>query len=398
MSLRSVAEHRARVLDLLPASRRTAVVPVDQALGRVLADDVTAVEPVPRFDNSAMDGYAVRHEDIATAGVRLRVVGESRAGAPPTTAVGSGEAIRIMTGAVVPDGADTVVPLEQTDDGREEVVIVDPPRPRRHVRYAGEDLAAGSVVATAGTVLDAIALSSIASAGAAECRVVERPRVAVITTGAELQALGAPLAAGQIPESNSLLISGALVEAGAEVVLRQSVGDEAGGLLDAFSEARRAEADLVVLSGGVSVGDYDVVRTTLSGDLEFTGVQMSPGRPQASGTIDSMPVIAVPGNPVAAAVSIEAFVRPAVLTLAGRRLIDRPEIIAKAGVDWTSKPDREQYTAVRWESTDAGMRVFPLVQGSHRVGSLARMQAWAVVPADTEQIREGDPVRTLLVR
>jgi len=392
-----VAEHRDRVLSLLPTSRRTVTVPADQAFGRVLAEDVTAVEPVPRFDNSAMDGYAVRSSDL-TAGTRLRVVGESKAGTPPTAPVRAGEAVRIMTGAIIPDGADTVVPLEQTDDGREQVVIMDPPSPGRHVRYAGEDMAVGALVIAAGTVLDAIAVSSVASTGTGECRVFERPRVAVITTGAELRPPGSPLGAAQIPESNSLLIAGLLAEAGAEVVLRLSVGDEASGLLDGFAQAKSAEADLVVLSGGVSVGDYDVVHTSLSGELEFVGVQMAPGRPQACGVIDSMPVIAVPGNPVAAAVSVEAFARPAVLTLAGRDRIDRTEIIATAGADWRSKSDREQYTAVRYETTDAGLRVTPLTQGSHRVGSLGAMQAWAVVPVGTDQVREGDRVRTLLVR
>ncbi|WP_293782673.1 gephyrin-like molybdotransferase Glp [uncultured Aeromicrobium sp.] len=395
--LRTVAEHRDRVLAALPTRRRTRRAPLDQARGLVLAAPATAREAVPRFDNSAMDGYAVRHADLAE-GVELRVVGEARAGAAPKVRVRSGQAVRIMTGACLPDGADTVVPLELTDDGHDRVRIQVVPEAGRHIRRAAEDVQVGDLVAESGVVLDALVLAALAAAGVAEVLVVERPRVAVISTGSELRPPGAPLRPGQIPESNSLMIAGLAEEAGADVVLRTIVSDEAAAVEAALLSAQSAESDLVVLSGGVSVGDYDVVRQTLDGRLEFLAVAMSPGRPQGLGALGAMPVVAVPGNPVAAAVSVEAFVRPAVLTLAGRREITRPVLKAMASQGWSSPNDREQYTAVRLELSETGAWVHPLAQGSHRAGSLAAVDGWAVVPAGTSAVRRGDRVDVLVVR
>ncbi|RLV54938.1 molybdopterin molybdenumtransferase MoeA [Aeromicrobium phragmitis] len=397
MTLRTVAEHRERVLAVLPTRHRTRRVPLEQAHGLVLAAPATAQEAVPRFDNAAMDGYAVRHADLRVGGV-LTVVGEVRAGVAPAFEVAAGQAARIMTGAFLPEGADTVVPFELTDDGRDQVRIDDVPDLGRHIRRAAEDVEVGDLVAESGVVVDALTLAALAATGVADVLVVERPRVAVISTGSELCPPGAPLGAGQIPESNSLMIAGLVEEAGADVVSRTSVPDDPWAVETAVRAAEEAEADLVVLSGGVSAGDYDVVRLSLADRLEFVGVAMSPGRPQGVGLLGDLPVVAVPGNPVAAAVSVEVFVRPAVLTLAGRRETTRPVMSALASQGWTSKGDREQYTAVRLELSENGAWAHPLAPGSHRAGSLAAVEGWAVVPLGTSAVRRGDRVDVLVVR
>src|SRR5690606_17492183 len=213
VTLRTVAEHRDHVLAALRVTRRTRQVPLEDALGRVLAAPVTAREAVPRFDNAAMDGYAVRHADLRE-GATLAVVGECAAGAVPTAPVVEGAAVRIMTGAPMPGGADTVVPLELTDDGRERVTVREVPAPGRHVRRAAEDVEVGDLVAEPGVVIDALALAALAATGVPHVLVVERPRIAVISTGSELCPPGAPLREGQIPESNSLMIAGLVHEAG----------------------------------------------------------------------------------------------------------------------------------------------------------------------------------------
>ncbi|MFD1859310.1 molybdopterin molybdenumtransferase MoeA [Aeromicrobium camelliae] len=397
MTLRTVAEHREHVLAMLPDRRRTRRVPLDQAHGRVLAAPATAQEAVPRFDNAAMDGYAVRHVDLRE-GATLAVVGHVGAGAASSVRVGAGEAVRIMTGARLPEGADTVVPFELTDDGRERVRIDAVLEAGRHIRRTAEDVEVGDLVVESGVVVDALTLAALAATGVADVLVVERPRLAVISTGSELRAPGEALGAGQIPESNSLMIAALVEEAGADVVLRTSVPDESEAVQEALRRAHAAEVDLVVLSGGVSAGDYDVVRQALADHLEFVGVAMSPGRPQALGLVGDVPVVGVPGNPVAAAVSVEVFVRPAVLALAGHREITRPALSAMASQGWSSKDDREQYTAVRLEVSENGSWVHPLAHGSHRAGSLAAVEGWAVVPRGTSAVRRGDRVDVLVVR
>lgn len=397
MSLRTVAEHRQRVLTAITRDRRTRRVALDAALGRVLAAPTTAREAVPRFDNAAMDGYAVRHADLHE-GATLTVVGESAAGAAPTAEVAAGTAVRTMTGACLPEGADTIVPLELTDDGREHVTVHQVPSLGRHVRRAAEDVQVGDLVAEPGAVLDALVVAALAATGVPDVLVVEPPRVAVISTGSELSPPGEPLAAGQIPESNSLMIAGLVQEAGAEVVLRTCVPDDAEAVEQVLTNAQGARADLIVLCGGVSVGDYDVVRRTLAGRLEFLAVAMSPGRPQGFGVIDGTPVIAVPGNPVAAAVSVEVFVRPAVLALAGRSDTTRPVIHALASQGWSSSTEREQYTAVRLETAETVSWAHPIAQGSHRAGSLAAVEGWAVVPRGISAVRRGDNIEVLVIR
>ncbi|MDR2280234.1 MAG: molybdopterin molybdotransferase MoeA, partial [Gordonia sp. (in: high G+C Gram-positive bacteria)] len=263
--MRTVDEHRARILGAaapLPVER----IPLSEALGRVLASDVRSRWPVPLFDNSAMDGYAV-HGGEAIAGAELRVVADVPAGSSLDPAIGPGEAARIMTGAPVPTDADAVVPLEHTDLGTEvraaapdRIVVTTAPRPGAHIRRAGEDAEAGSLTVAAGTVLGPWQLSAAASAGHDVVEVHRSPRVAVVSTGSELIAPSDEPLRGQIPESNSVLLASAAAAAGADVVAVHTVADEESDLIAVLD---RVDVDVVVLSGGASVGAFDVVKAVL---------------------------------------------------------------------------------------------------------------------------------------
>lgn len=400
-----IDQHRERILSVahpLPARR----MPIDDTLGLVLAEDVTNRWPVPLFDNSAMDGYAVRVED-AVDGARLRVVGDVPAGSSEDPPVGRGEAVRIMTGAPVPTDATAIVPVEHTDLGvflsaepPEEILVTQAPVPGAHIRRRGEDAAAGSVVVAAGNTIGSWQLSSIASAGRDEVLVHPAPRAAVISTGSELIAPGATPQRGQIPESNSRLLAAALRSAGAEVVHVATVPDDDEALR---TELARLDADLVVLSGGASVGAFDVVKSVLDGSgsartpVRFESVAMQPGKPQGFGVADDGALLfCLPGNPVSVAVSFEMFVRPAVCALAGHGELSRPVTVLPAGADWRCPPGRAQVLPVVVRSG----AVFPASaggSGSHLVASLAQASDLAIIPAETERVQEGDPVTVMLV-
>ena len=314
--MRSVDEHQ-RVIAGLIIARAPAAVNTAEAVGLVLAADVVAPLSLPVFDNSAMDGYAVRAGDITAAGpdesVSLPVAEDIPAGRTDRLTLAAGTAHRIMTGAPVPAGADAVVPVEQTDAGTETVAIRSTARVGQHIRRAGEDVTAGITVLSAGQTLTPAALGLAAALGLHELIVTPRPRVVVISTGSELVGPGTPLRPGQIYESNAVMLAAAVREAGAEVVTVATCGDD----VDAFRAAVNAHAgdsDVVITSGGVSAGAYEVVKDTFGRDsaVEFVKVAMQPGMPQGSGTLpDGRALIALPGNPVSALVSFEVFVRPA---------------------------------------------------------------------------------------
>ena len=288
-------------------------VPVASAAGRVLGEDARAVIDLPPFDSSAMDGYAVRAAD--TPGP-LRVVGHSAAGRPEARAVGPGEAVVISTGAVVPAGADAVVPVERTTGD----VVVESVDKSDNVRPRGGDVRAGDIVVPAGSPLGAPQVSALAAAGVAVVRCGRRPRVAVLSTGSELRAPGEPLAPGQIYESNSLLIAAQLGVAGAIATVFASVADDAAATRAALEQA--LEHDVLVTSGGVSVGPHDLVRSTLAelGAQEvFWRVAVKPGKPIAFAVRGESLVFGLPGNPVSALVGLELFVCPALRALQGAR-------------------------------------------------------------------------------
>lgn len=311
MTMRSVEEHQSVVAGLITA--RTAItVPLAEALGLVLATDIVAPLSLPGFDNSAMDGYAAMVDDIAGATssnpVRLPVAEDIPAGRTDLLTLAPGTAHRIMTGAPLPSGATTVVPVEATDGAIDVVEIRSATKPGQHIRRAGEDVSAGTTVLTAGQVLTPPALGLAAALGLAECNVIPRQRVLVMSTGSELVSPGTPLQPGQIYESNAVMLAAAVRDAGAEVSTVAMCSDDVDTFRDVLVR-NCADADLVITTGGVSAGAYEVVKDSLGEEVEFAKVAMQPGMPQGAGRVAGTPIITLPGNPVSALVSFEVFVR-----------------------------------------------------------------------------------------
>ncbi|PPG40454.1 gephyrin-like molybdotransferase Glp [Pseudoclavibacter sp. RFBA6] len=401
----------ARVLaETRPLSSET--VPLAAAHGRVIAETVASRHALPPWTNSAMDGYAVRSADVATASagtpVTLEVVADLPAGASADPALSPGQAARIMTGAPVPADADAIVPVEATDGGERRVSVTAPAAPGMHIRSAGEDRQPGDALVSGGSRAGAEVLSALASAGYGSIAVARRPRVAVIATGSELVAPGEPLDRGQIPDSNSLLISSLAIEHGAELVDVIRVSDDIADL-DAALRRLAGRCDVIVLTGGVSMGAYDPVKELLSpsGQVSFEKVAMQPGKPQGFGRLGEPWVSAgepgplvfgLPGNPVSAWVSFLVFVRPCLRALQGACLVEDPRLSARAETGWRTPPGRRQYLPARIRLTDAGVLVSPAAargSGSHLVGSLADANGYAIVDASVERVQEGDLVHVV---
>ena len=410
--LRAVEEQLADVLAAaqpLPAER----IPLTDAHGRTLSEPVRAAVDIPVFDNSAMDGFAVRFADVMDAApdapVTLQVVADLPAGTAADPALAPGEAARIMTGSPVPSDADAIVPFEDTAGGLADslgsISVLRAPRAvGAHIRRAGEDALTGDEVLPAGVVLGALQVAAVAACGVAEVAVSRRPRVAVISTGSELVEPGAPLRRGQIPESNSVLLAALATDAGADVVRRASVPDEPGDLDAVLAEVTDPRsprlADVVVFSGGVSAGAYEVVKTTLAGTMTFSKVAMQPGKPQGFGRLPSGALLfGLPGNPVSAAVSFEVFVRPALLLMQGRLVRGHRVLTLPAAADWRTPPGRRQYLPVTIDRADPrAWRVTPATSGgSHLAGGLGRAEAYAIVPAEVDAVVAGDLVDVMLI-
>ena len=343
--MRSVEEHQRVVADLI--SRRTAVaVSISDSLGLVLADDVVAPLSLPGFDNSAMDGYAVVAEDIsgATADqpVFLPVTEDIPAGRTDSLTLTPGTAHRIMTGAPLPTGATAVVPVESTNAATDTVEIRASAKQGQHIRRAGEDVTAGTTVLRAGQVVTPAALGLAAALGLGELSVIPRQRVLVMSTGSELVAPGTPLQPGQIYESNAVMLAAALRDAGVEVVAAPTATDDVAVFRDAL-DRHRSDADLIITTGGVSAGAYEVVKDALGGEVEFVKVAMQPGMPQGSGVVDGTPIITLPGNPVSALVSFEVFLRAPLRAAMGLPSPDRPRRTAVLTEDLTSPRGKRQF-------------------------------------------------------
>lgn len=413
----AIAEYLREVLGLVPAPE-PATLPLDQCAGLVLAADVTAALPVPPFTNSAMDGFAVRTADLATAraggdGGDATVTLPVSADIPAGTAPGPlepGTAARIMTGAPVPDGADAVVPVEDTDSAPgprpcpAHITVPADVRPGAHVRPAGEDVTPGDVVLHAGEELTAAALASAASIGHGSLPVFARPRVAVVATGTELVEPGTVPGPGQIPDSNAILLTTLARGWGADVTVTRASGDTADELADALTRAC-ADADVVVTSGGISAGAFDPVKMLAAegrADISFRKLRQQPGGPQACGHVGGAVLLGLPGNPVSVFVSAILYLRPLLLKRAGActdsdfladtgaTAIDGvaglPAIDVTAGARFRTRRGKTRFAPVAIDGGRA-LPVHELGVGSHLIASLHRADALLVLP----EAGDGDP-------
>lgn len=381
-----------------------------EASGLVLAQNVPAENSVPPFRNSAMDGYAVRTCDIAGASwarpIRLRVVGNVAAGDEEIPSVGPGEAVRIMTGAMLPAGADAVVRFEETDEfaqsrsrNEHEVAILRAPAPLDNVREAGEDVQKGSLAALAGQRLTPGMLGMLASVGVMTVPVHRRPVVAVLSTGNEVVEPADMLAPGKIRDSNAVVIASMARHWGAEVTMLGIARDRVDDVTEKLRAARNA--DLIVTTGGVSLGDYDLVKDVLraEGNVAIWQVRMKPGKPLAFGQVGGTPLLGLPGNPVAAAISFLLFGRPAIRRMLGDRNLEPLTIEAIAGEPMDNRGQRRHYVRVRLEpDRDAGTIAVPVgEQGAGVLSSFAAADALLVLPEHLEHIEPGTRLQAILL-
>ena len=390
------------ILAACPVLPSTAL-PLGDALGCVTVAPVVAGHDVPSFANSAMDGFAVRAADTATVPVTLRVVGTVAAGAAPGVEVGPGEAVRIMTGAVVPPGADAIVMVERTSpavDGSGVRIDV-PASPGDHIRHPGEDLRAGQELFDPGTELGPGHLGVLASVGVETVEVVPPARVGVLSTGDELVSGPGELRPGQIRDSNRPTLLALVARAGCIPVDRGTAPDDEAAITAAI-ERGITSCDAILTSGGVSVGDFDYVKTVLDrmGDMHWWQVAVRPAKPLAFGTVRGTPVFGLPGNPVSSMVSFELFARPALRQMMGHAVLDRPRMRAVADEDLRRRPDGKLHLVrvvasaredERWHVRSSGG------QASHLLHAMARANALALLP-DGEGVAAGELVETLLLR
>jgi molybdopterin molybdotransferase len=403
----TVEEHLERVLSgvqpLTPVAQ-----PLLDTLGLACAEDVVSTIALPGFDNSAMDGYAVRRADVATATaeqpVTLRVIGEIGAGQATIRELPPGVAAKIMTGAPIPDGADAVVPYEWTDRGATEVRIDQAPAPGQHLRPAGDDVKPGELLVDEGTVLGPRQIGLLASVGRATVMARPRPRVVVVSTGSELREPGQELGHDSIYDGNSYLLAAAVTRAGAVPLRVGIVQDDPDAFLKIL-QTELAGADLVVTSGGVSQGDYDVVKEALRSEgVWFGPVAMQPGKPQGFGLIGAgpvesrVPIVTLPGNSVSAYISFEMFVLPAIRTLMGLTPVSRPLVDARLTRGMTSPEGRRQFMRGRVGTDAQGRYVEPVGgPGSHLIGALSVANSLIVVPEETTSLSPDDRVQVLVL-
>jgi molybdopterin molybdotransferase len=405
MSLLSVSEARERILSQFHPVK-TETLPLADSLQRVLAQDVRAEDDLPLFDNSSMDGFAVRAEDVTGAAPhsprRLRVVADIPAGTSPTVFLSSGEAARIMTGAHMPDGADAVVPVEETDfDNRDagtqapgEVSIRKAAPPGENVRRRGMDLHAGDVVLQTGRLLKPQDLGLLAMLGVSSVNVHRKPRVALLSSGDELIDPDAPLEKGKIRDSNSYTLAALIEATGAQAIRLGVAKDNYESVMHLFEKAVYLRADLILSSAGVSVGAFDFVKSVIEdhGKMDFWRVNMRPGKPVAFGEYKGIPIIGLPGNPVSAFVGFEVFVQPAIQKLAGLPQTERRIALVRCEEEIRSD-GRESYLRGEIREVD-GSLVARLTghQGSGNLRSLVQANALLIIPAGVKCVPAGQEI------
>lgn len=370
-------------------------VPLLQALGRILAKEVRSGIDVPPFDNSAMDGYAVRSADVRGASdkapVVLRVLEDLAAGYVAAGKVQEGQAIRIMTGAPMPIGADTVVMVEATEKTDDGVKIFKPAKPGENVRYVGEDIAKGSIALAKGKVVRPGDIGILATLGKQSVSIVKQPNIAILSTGDELVEIEEPLAPGKIRNSNAYALAGQIVEAGGKPIILGIARDRREDLIDKVQSG--LNVDMLVTSGGVSVGDYDLVKAVLAelGDIAFMEVAMKPAKSLAFGLIQSKPVFGLPGNPASSMISFERFVRPAILKMGGRTDLFRPRIEVVVDDRIKKKLGRRNFLRVIVEQRNGKVHArLTGAQGSAMLTSMSLSNALLIVPEEIAVVEPGD--------
>ncbi|TVO59491.1 molybdopterin molybdotransferase MoeA [Denitromonas halophila] len=389
-----VEEARALIHASLTPVQGWEQVAIRDALGRVLAQDVIAPHNVPAHDNSAMDGYAIRTDDCH-AGASLNIVGTAFAGNAFSGIVGPGQAVRIMTGAMMPRGADCIVPQEDVQADKTKVQIPAGRKPGQNVRRAGEDLALGEPALSAGKRIGPAELGLIASLGIAEVTVYRRLRVAFFSTGDEVASIGKPLAPGQIYDSNRYTLYGVLTRLGCDILDMGVIPDRPEALEAAFHDAATA-ADVILTSGGVSVGEADFIKEMVNrlGEVAFWKINIKPGRPMAFGKLDTTWLFGLPGNPVAVMVTFYQFVQDALLALMGvSPLPTRPTLAARCTIEIRKRPGRREFVRAIVRASADGWEVSPTgAQGSGVLRSMSDANCFIVLPESRADVAAGDAV------
>ncbi|MDX1658517.1 MAG: molybdopterin molybdotransferase MoeA [Nitriliruptorales bacterium] len=400
--LLSVDAQRAHVLEHLPEPDPIELKLAD-SLGLVLAEDVVSDEPIPAFANSAMDGYAVVREDHLDATgetpTRAAVLGTVPAGASEPTPIGSGEAVRIMTGAPLPPGADAIVPVEVTREQGGTVEVFRAPRAGEFVRTVGQDVQAGQGLLAAGHRIRPADIGLLAAVGAGRVHCYPTPRVVIFSTGDELVPAAQRPGPGQLRDANGPMLAAMVRQAGAIPYSAGIVGDDRKALMHAF-DSNIGHADMFLTSGGVSAGMFDLVRDVVGtlGTVWAHKVAMKPGMPQVFGMLGDVPVFGLPGNPVSSFVSFEVFVRPAIRTIQGRRDTLRPAVRARVTEAIDAPADKRTFVRVRLRREGATWTATPTGdQGSHVLTSVVRADGLAEVPEDTTRVSEGDKLTVHLL-
>jgi len=399
----AVEEARRRILEHFQPLKPERI-PILEALGRVLAEDVTAEMDIPPLPNTAMDGYAVRIADTADASpehpARLKVVADLAAGYVLERPLKPGEAVRIMTGAPIPPGAEAVAPFENVETTGDEVLVFKPYSLWKNIRHAGEDVKAGQVVLEKGATLRPQEIGMLAALGHPTALVHRRPRVAVLSTGDEIIDVSDPWQPGKIRDANSYTVSALILKYGGVPIRLGIAPDTIEALTAKIREALARGADLILTSGGVSMGDFDVVKKVLAaeGAMHFWRARMKPGKPLAFGEIQGVPLLGLPGNPVSSTISFELFARPAMLTMLGKSKLEKPTIDAILVDPIKRKDSRRHYVRVWLEEKD-GQTYAHLTgdQGSGILLSMVQADGLAIIPEEVDHTPPNFPVQVMLV-